>query len=326
MKKLLILFLILPVFGRMQLPADQKALTLADFSSISHKIVYESFRNGSYDLYITSADASWRRQLTDTKNMHEMYPKVSPDGKLIAFSVDTGEGRARRRDLYLMKIDGSGRKLLSRDSREHCWSPDGRYIAFVKSESARRFSGESWATKGLFFYDMQSGQVTEHANKKLEHLYNLCWSPGGKYITATVLGGMGFRHTDIAIEAWGSKYFQLGIVGCRPEFSPDGKKIGWGQSDRDFRIAKIDFSRRPPVSQKDIVGIIQVTKGYEVYHLDWSPDGRYIAFSCGPDGEQAVGGMAPGWNICILELSTGRWLNITWDGNHNKEPDWVPLN
>jgi Tol biopolymer transport system component len=171
---------------------------------------------------------------------------------------------------------------------------------------------------------MQNGQVTEHAIKELEHMYNLCWSPDGKYIIATVLGGMGYRHTSIAIEAWGRKYFQLGITGCRPEFSPDGKRIGWGQSDRDFRIAEIDLSKRPPVRQKDIACIIQVTKGYEVYHLDWSPDGKYIAFSCGPDGEQAVGGMAQGWDICILELSTGRWLNITRDGNHNKEPDWVP--
>lgn len=324
MKKILILPLMLTLFSTTQLPAGENALTLSDFSSISYRIVYESYRDGSYDLHITSADASWRKQLTRTKDRHEMYPKVSPDGRLIAFSVDSGEGRERKRDLYLMNIDGSGQRLISRDSREHCWSPDGRYIAFVKSESARRFSGESWSTKGLFFYDMQTGSVREHANDKLEHMYNLCWSPDGKYITATVLGGMGFRHTDIAIEVEGTKYFQLGIVGCRPEFSPDGKKIGWGQSDREFMIARIDFSSRPPVKQKDIVSIINVTKGYEVYHLDWSPDGKYITFACGPDGEQAVGGMAPGWNICILEISTGRWLNITWDGNHNKEPDWVP--
>ena len=36
------------------------------------------------------------------------------------------------------------------------------------------------------------------------------------------------------------------------------------------------------------------------------------------------GGEAPGWNICIGDL-TGKWVQITSDGNHNKEPDWVPL-
>ena len=37
-----------------------------------------------------------------------------------------------------------------------------------------------------------------------------------------------------------------------------------------------------------------------------------------------VGGKAPGWNICITDL-TGKWVVITADGNHNKEPDWVPI-
>ena len=34
-------------------------------------------------------------------------------------------------------------------------------------------------------------------------------------------------------------------------------------------------------------------------------------------------GEAPGWNICIGDL-TGKWVQVTTDGNHNKEPDWVP--
>lgn len=324
MRKLLFLPVFTLVFCSAALHGDDNSLKLSDFSAIKYKIVYESNENGTYDLNIMSADASWRKKLTNTRDRHEMYPKVSPDGRLIAYSVDTGEGRSRKRDLYIMNIDGSGSRLISENSREHCWSPDGRFIAFVKSESARRYSGESWATKGLFIYDMTTGQVKEHANKTLAHLYALSWSPDGKYITATVLGGMGFRHTDIAIDAWGTDYFQLGIVGCRPEFNTGGTMIGWGPTDREFRIAKIDFSKRPPVARKDMISIINVQKGYEIYHLDWSPDNKYIAFSCGPDGEQAVGGTAPGWNICILELATGRWLNITWDGNHNKEPDWVP--
>jgi len=324
MKRTTIFAVILLCFCAFNLPAGDNELKLSDFSSIPYKIVFESNENGTFDLNIMSADASWRRKLTDTKDKNEMYPKVSPDGNLIAYTVDTGKGRSRRRDLYLMNIDGSGGRLLSRDSREHCWSPDGRFIAFTKSASSRRFSGESWATKGLFIYDLTNGSIIEHGNKTLEHLYAMSWSPDGRYITATVLGGMGFRHTDLAIEAWGTKYFRLGIVGCRPEFNKEGTMIGWGQSDREFKIAKINFSRRPPVAQKDIVGILNVTKGWEVYHLDWSPDGKYIAFSCGPDADQSVGGLAPGWNICILELATGRWRNITWDGNHNKEPDWVP--
>jgi hypothetical protein len=38
-----------------------------------------------------------------------------------------------------------------------------------------------------------------------------------------------------------------------------------------------------------------------------------------------VGGKAPGWNICLSDLTTGKWVEITTDGKHNKEPDWVPI-
>jgi Tol biopolymer transport system component len=295
-----------------------------NLSAIKYKIVYETFDNNSFDLCIINADGSGEKKLTNTTNIHEMYPHVSPDGKKISYVEDTGEGRDRKRDLYVMNIDGSGRRLISKDSREQCWSPDGRYIAFVKSESTRRFSMESWSTKGLFIYDMTTGEVREHANKTLMHLYTLCWSPDGKYITATVLGGMGFKHTNIGIEVNGTRYFRLNITGCRPEFSPDGSTIGWGRSDSEFCLAKINMNRPVPVSDKDIRSFLHVTKGYEVYHLDWSPDGKYIAFAFGPDGDQHVGGTAKGWNICIAEIATGKWAYVTTDGNQNKEPDWIP--
>jgi hypothetical protein len=34
--------------------------------------------------------------------------------------------------------------------------------------------------------------------------------------------------------------------------------------------------------------------------------------------------MAPCWNICVSDLM-GKWVQVTTDGNHNKEPDWVPI-
>lgn len=295
-----------------------------NLSVIKYKIVYESNDNNSFDLCIINADGTGKKKLTNTADINEMYPHVSPDGKKISYLEDTGHGRDRKRDLYIMNIDGSGRKLVTRDGREQCWSPDGRYIAFVRSESSRRFSMESWSTKGLFIYDTVTGEIREHANKKLEHLYALCWAPDGKYITATVLGGMGFKHTDIGIEVNGTRYFRLGIVGCRPEFSPDGSMIGWGRSDFEFCLARINMNRPVPVSDRDIKSFLHVTKGYKVYHLDWSPDGKYIAFAFGFGGEQHVGGEAKGWNLCIAEIATGKWTYLTTDGNQNKEPDWVP--
>jgi len=295
-----------------------------ELSSLKYRIIYETFDNNSFDLCIINADGTGKKKVTDTPHIHEMHPKVSPDGKIISYVEDTGEGRDRKRDLYIMNIDGSGRKLISKDSREQCWSPDGRYIAFVKSESSKRFSISSWATKGLYFYDMLTGEITEHQNKSLEHLYALEWSPDGKYILATVLGGMGFRHTNIAVEFRGTKFFQLNITGCRPRFSPDRTMVGWGRSDHQFNIAKIDLNKRPPVKDNDKINFLQVEKGTKIYYLNWSPDGKYVVFSSGPaEGEQHVGGTAKGWDIFIVDVETKKWHNVTTDGNQNKEPEWI---
>lgn len=308
--------------GNFSRPVDKSQINL---SAIPYKIVFESYNKGNWDLHIINADGTGRKNITNTPDIHEMYPKISPDGKHIAYVADTGEGRNKKRDIYILSLVDSKKKLVSEHSRQPAWSPDSRYIAFVKSESTRRFSIESWATKGLYFYDTYTGNITAHPNEKIEHLYNLCYAPEGEYLTATVLGGMGFRHTNIAINLKNRQFFQLGIIGCRPEFSPDGKKIIWGRSDSLFNIADIDLKRRPPVLNKGIKSFIKVEKGFEIYHADWSPDGKYIAFAYGPDGDQAVGGMAPGWDICVAEITTGKWTKITNDGNHNKEPDWMPF-
>jgi WD40 repeat protein len=72
--------------------------------------------------------------------------------------------------------------------------------------------------------------------------------------------------------------------------------------------------------------VVVCERDHWVYHSDWSPDGSYLVFSYAPfGGNEAVGQKAPGSDICICDLKTGKWIKVTTDGNHNKEPDWVPV-
>ncbi len=72
-------------------------------------------------------------------------------------------------------------------------------------------------------------------------------------------------------------------------------------------------------------------RGMKVYHIDWSPDGKYVVFSRGPKksdlgpAPEQLGVTGKGWNICVGNPSTGEWTQITTDGNSNKEPEWVPM-
>ncbi len=301
-----------------------------DLKSIPSQIVYESLRETdgreNWELILIHADGSDPVNLTKTPEVSELYPHAAPDGTKVCFEADEGAGREKVRSVYYMDIDGTNRVKVAHNARQACWSPDGRTIAYLKAEY-ERYTIQDYATKGVYFYDLKTGTHTPHPNEsKLYHLYNLCWSPDGKWFTATVHGGMGFDHAILAFPSDANDVFDLtpcGVTGCRPDFNPDGKMVTWGKTDWDLCVGAFELaSGKPRVIE--VRAIVRCDKEHEVYHTDFSPDGRYIAFSYGPEANEMGGGKAPGWNICVADLA-GNWVQITKDGHHNKEPDWIPV-
>jgi Tol biopolymer transport system component len=301
-----------------------------DTKSIPYQIVYESLLPAdgkeNWELILINADGSHPVNLTMTPDVNEIYPHASPDGTQVCFEGEERANGKTVRSVYCMNIDGTHRVKVAHNARQACWSPDGRTIAYLQAEFDK-YTIQDFATKGVYFYDLKTGKTTEHPNcAKLYHLYNLCWSPDGKWFAATVHGGMGFKHADLIFPADGNQVFDLTpfrVTGCRPDFSRDGKRITWGATDWDLCVGSIDYSTGKP-QVTDVRTIVKCDKEHEVYHTDFSPDGRYIAFSYGPEANEMGAGLAPGWNICISDLS-GKWVQITNDGHHNKEPDWVPI-
>ena len=109
------------------------------------------------------------------------------------------------------------------------------------------------------------------------------------------------------------------------DLSPDGKHMVWGETDWNFKIADVNTVGDEP-EVLNTREILRCSRRYKVYHVDLSPDQKWITFTYGPfEGGQQVGGFAQGWNICVGNVESGQWVQITGDGNHNKEPDWVPI-
>jgi Tol biopolymer transport system component len=307
-------------------PYDKSELNL---KAIPFKIVYETFRETdgkeNWELYLINADGSNATNLTRTPDVHEMYAHASPDGTKVCFVVDEGTGRKKIRNVYFMNIDGTGRMKVADNARQPCWSPDGKTIAYLKSEY-ELYTTQPYGTKGLFFYDLETARHEQHPNRDLYHIFNISWSPDGKWFVGTVAGGMGFDFANIAFEANGTAVSSLaryGVSGCRPDFSSDGGRMAWGQTNHDLYVAEVDLTLSVP-RVGDLRGVVKCAENNMVSHTDLSPDGRYIALGYGPRLNYHVGRKAPGWNICVSDLS-GKWVQITTDGKHNKEPDWVPI-
>ena len=312
-------------------PVEGSADLLKELAGYRHKIVYETNRDGNWELYLCNADGSHPVNLTHTADVDELYPKPSPDGSKICFVADEGKGDAKIRNIYYMNSDGTSRVKIAANGREPCWNADGTRIAYLGGEFAK-FSYFDAATKGLFLYDLETGKTREHVNHNLRHLYTLNCSPDGKWFVATVHGGMGFAHTILAVEADGNKIVDLRLSGCRPNISPDGKKVCWGHGDFCAGVADLDLSSSTPKAT-NIRDVVASAYPIETYHVTWSPDMKYLTFTRGPKRKGwNLGGLlpefpgveAPGWNVCVADSTRkNRWVAITSDGKSCKQPSWV---
>jgi Tol biopolymer transport system component len=311
---------------------------------LPYKIAWECYVNGNWEIFVMNADGSHKVNLTQTPGINEHYPQISPDATKIAFSVDTGEGRDAVRSLWVMDIDGKHRKKIADYAREPFWSPDGKTIGYLKQEYPK-FDVMDFYTTGMYFYNLQTGKTTPHPNcANLHHLYNPGFSRNGKWIVATVHAGMGFGHTILLIEGHGKRIIDLKIPGCRPRLSPNNQHIAWGPSDHDLALAPINLdSDNPSVGPWSLHITDEKNK---IYHIGWSPDTRFVAFSRGPEGQgdltkkgcfeaacEIVGVYAGGWNVCALSAKrTGTidlqkatdadFAQLTTNGDSNKQPVW----
>jgi Tol biopolymer transport system component len=317
---------------------------LEQLKGSSFKIAHECYVDNNWEIFLMNGDGSDAVNLTKTPDEHEHYPQVSPDGSKICFSVDTGEGREAIRSLYVMDVDGRHRKKLVDHAREPFWSPDGKVIGFLPQEFPK-FNVMDFYTSGMSFYDLATGKIEAHLNStNLHHLYNPCWSANGQWIVATVHAGMGLDHSILLIEAHGSRIINLKIPGCRPCLSPDGKQIAWGAGDHELAAAPISLEAETPTVGEWRLHIKDQTN--KIYHVDWSPDSRFLSFSRGPEGEgdlskpgtfqaacEIVGVHAAGWNICAVSAQNDGTIDLndptgtdfcllTTNGCSNKEPAW----
>ncbi len=104
----------------------------ASYSPDGSRIVFESKRSGTQQLYVMNADGSDPRRISSGKGRFAT-PVWSPRGDLIAFTRILG-GQFH---IGTMRPDGTEVKLL--DSAYHAegptWSPNGRVLAYFKQDS-----------------------------------------------------------------------------------------------------------------------------------------------------------------------------------------------
>jgi len=146
-------------------------------------------------------------------------PRPSYDGSWLTF-VSGGA----RKDVFVMRTDGTGLQQLTDDPYDHreaSWSPDGKQIAFGSNRSGKY---EMW------LINADGGALRQISRMPHEQAVSPIWSPDGRRLAGSVLGGTAF-----IIEAgkrWQEQsperlppWIEPDLYFAPRSWSPDGEKL-----------------------------------------------------------------------------------------------------
>jgi len=107
--------------------------------AVRGQIAFVSKPGGQADIFVTNADGTGRRRLTNNP-AKDIGPTWSPDGTKIAFISD--RDRAGDFEIYVMNADGTGVRRLTNDPAADlgpAWSPDGLRMVFDRDLGGTNF-------------------------------------------------------------------------------------------------------------------------------------------------------------------------------------------
>jgi Tol biopolymer transport system component len=199
---------------------------------------------------------------------------ASPNGTQIAFDSDRGGVRG----VYVAAADGSGARRVSGPgyAAVPSWSPDGRRLAFIKSEPGRRNVWNVWVV------DLPGGVLHRVTNHTSGQAWGASWFPDGKHIAYS-------REKQLVIAdliagtatAIGSPI--RGHLVRTPAVSPDGARVIFQVSGDGAWM--LDVARQR---------VRRVLADRSAEEFVWSPDGHRIAYHSVRNGQWAVWTMASG--------------------------------
>src|SRR5262245_51233274 len=193
-------------------------------------------------------------------------PRVSPDGKWVAYTVTGLDAKedAADADVYMSPLAGGDAERVTASKKSETaprWSPDGRYLAFLSGREGKKT--QVWLLPRL------GGEAVKLTDYK-GSVSDLAWSPDGTRLALVVSDtdpddpDSGDADTSPA----DAKKKPKPVVLRRLQFKRDGE--GYLREIRRH-LHVFDVARKTTV---------QVTSGaYDDSQPAWSPDGQSIVFT-----------------------------------------------
>lgn len=328
-------------------------LILLCFSKIANaKILFDSFHNGLYGIYVMDDDGSNIVPLIEHNWFRTGYAQWSPNGKKILFKqrVPGADGGSA---YFLMNADGTNRQQLTQATEFHAkqehsiagaFSPDGRSFVFDHRISLPGVRGNT-IKKSVRQFNFKSGRSTTIAEDV--NMTAKDWSPDGRYIVFSTSRAIGGQGTTIWImKSNGTEVRPLlplppevgpgGLILHRstPKWSPDGQNVLFTQKEyvwetreeeRGTVLYLIHKAHRYIICDKkgSIVKRLNIPLDLNCGSLDWMNDGKSVLFAAYTVTLDEPILARPYYTIYKYDLEAEELTQIT-HGNWSYEmADWI---
>ena len=277
-----------------------------------NKVVYQSYRNNNWDLYLARWDTGGDTRLT-VSNQPDVQPRINRQADRVVYASRVGE----HYQIFSMNLDGSDISQLTQangDCLNPSWSPDGSRIVFQRYRN------------GQYDIFMMNANGANAQALTIDPAYDgeAYWSPDGSQIAFVSNRSGGYRVWVMNMDGSNPTQRSLQPLASYPAWSPDGTMISYSADEDGDGFLELWLMDANGSNQHLIYNPNDVQN--DAIAWGWNPGSNMVTFTT-VSWIQYQGNWY--WDLAIVswwdlvEISTGQ---ISYNSpNTNWNPDWQSL-